>query len=258
MSDSPDDTPDDRDEQRGGQPDQGGQPQGGQPQGGQPQGGHSQGGQPRGGQPQGGQPQGGQPQGNHQQGGQPPQGQYPQQAYQTGPGMGEIFNRPETKSEMKIGIIIYAAISVGLGITGFGLSLAGGSGPGAGLGFGGAGVLILIGALLLSPLIAAVLGLRVADGLDEQPEKFIYGTVAVIGFVGTLVSFVIGIVFFVISSSGPGGASTNIIGNLILPLIFAAIGVAIAGVIAAWTELNVVPGGGGYQRSQQSVSRGQR
>lgn len=170
--------------------------------------------------------------------------------------MGEIFNRPETKSEMKIGIIIYAAISVGLGITGFGLSLAGGGGA-AGT-FGGAGLVILLGALLLSPLIAAVLGLRVADGLDEQPDNFIYGTVAVIGFVGTIVSFVIGIVFFVISSSGPGGASTNVIGNLILPLLLAAIGVAIAGVITAWAELNVVPGGGGYQRSQQSVSRGQR
>lgn len=243
MSDSPDDNEGDEPDgggrsdparqprggqPRGGQP-QGGQPQGGQPQGSQPQGGQPQGGQPPSGQPQGGQPQGGQPQGQYQQ----PQGPPPGQAYQTGPGVGDIFNRPTTMNEIKLGIVVFAAVSLGLGLSGFGLSLA--SNPGGGVSPFGASVLILLGAIVLSPLLASILALRIADQLDDEPQNMVLSTAATVGFGGTIVAWFIAIIFVLLSTSGPGGVDFV---QLLLGMILEGIGVAVAGVVAAWATLN--------------------
>lgn len=86
------------------------------------QGDGSQSGQPEGGQPQGVQQQNGQPQGGHgqPQGRQaPPQGGQPQgqpAPAQTGPSVGDIFSRPDTMTEIKVGIAVFAMIGAGLGI----------------------------------------------------------------------------------------------------------------------------------------------
>lgn len=241
MSDSPDDQDDDGqgeapEEDVSDQEDEGqtqeSEPQHGQPREGQPQPGQPSGDQTRGGQPQARQTQGGQPQAG-QTGYQPPQGQPPQQGYQTGPTVGEIFERRETMSEIKLGLVIFAAVTLGLGISGFGLSLAAGS---AGTGFfGGAGGFIIIGALVLSPLIAAVLGIRFAGELVDQPDNLILASAAVVGSVGTLVAWFVGIIFFLLSSSAGGGG--GFVGELFLPVIVEAIGVGITGALAAWAVL---------------------
>lgn len=242
MSDSPDDREgdghDEPPEEDVTDHDDEGQPQEGEPQQEQPHKGHPQPGQPasdhtRGGQPQARQTQGGQPQAG-QPGYQAPQGQPPQQSYQPGPTVGEIFERRETMSEIKLGLVVFAAVTLGLGISGFGLSLAAGT---AGTGFfGGAGGFIIIGALVLSPLIAATLGLRSARELANQPDNLVLASAAVVGSVGTLVAWFVGIIFFLLSSSGGGGG--GLVGELFLPVIVEAIGVGITGALAAWAVLN--------------------
>jgi hypothetical protein len=136
-------------------------------------------------------------------------------------------------NEIKLGVVVFAAVSLGLGITGFGFSLA--SGAGGRVSPFGASVLILLGAIVLSPLLASILALRIADQLDDEPQNMILATAATVGFAGTVLAWFIAFIFVVLSTSGPGGID---FAQVLLGMIFEGIGVAIAGVVAAWAALN--------------------
>lgn len=191
-------------------------------------------GQPESGRATGGQPASGQPQG--QQGGEPRssyQGQ-PQGGYQTGPGVGDILNIPETKNELKIGVVLNALLSIGFAIGALGAST---------LPFGGqfgATTIALTGPVAIAPLVGVLLGIRQADVLEDQPGNILMGNAGVTTFVGTfvmmLIAFILG--WFIAGGSGIG----QVIVDYIIVFLITAIGAAIVAVGTVWTVQNIVPG----------------
>lgn len=186
-------------------------------------------GQPGGSQPQGG---AGQPQG----GGQPPR------QYDTGPGIGDIFNRVETKNEMKIGTVLYAMVAIGLGVTALGSSIiSGGTGGVGGLAVSGVAAIGL--ALLLGPIIALVVGIRQADQLEDQPDNLLYANAALTAFVGTIVVYVIGLIIMLVTATSPTSPNLGqVISNTIGPIIVAGIGSGVTAAGAAWAVTSIEPG----------------
>lgn len=217
MSNSPDDQP--------------GQGQGGGQHGGQPQGGQPQGGQPAGGQPAGGQPAGGQPQGQYQGGGAPAGG------YQTGPGMGDIFSIPETKNEIKVGVVLNVLLSIGFALAALGASTLPFGGGGVGIGATAVGV---TGAMAVAPVVGVVLAIRHVEELSDQPDNLLMGTAGVNGFAGGLLLMFLSFIFSFLIAGG-GGLGQVLVDILIMQFI-AAIGVAVVAVGTVWIVQNFVPG----------------
>lgn len=177
-------------------------------------------------QPQDGQPEAGQAAGAA---GQP--------AYRTGPGVGDIFSIPETVNEMKIGILLNVLIAIGIGFVALGLSTQSGGGVG---GFFGAGGIGTMSGLILTPLVGAVIGLRQAATIDDQPGNVLYANAVVTTLVGTFLLMLIAMVLslLIAGSSNLGQA----LGNAILPFLIGAIGAALVAAGAVWADVNVVPG----------------
>lgn len=189
-----------------------------------------------------GQAGGNQPQGGQRAGG-APQGQPPQGAYQTGPGISDIFSRPETMKEIKVGLLVYAIISAGLGIGAFGLTTISGTGA-AMMAAGFVFLLTMLSPFILGAAIAGFLGLRHASELDDEPQNLLLGTSAFTGFAGTIVMFVVGFIFSMLaasgSGSGGGGGGSGALGDMILPLLIVCVGAAIAGAGCAWVGQNIL------------------
>ena len=204
-----------------GQPQPGNGPQGGpqgQP-GGQPQ---AQGGPQGQGQPPGGPgPQGAQggPQGGYQQGGR-------RQPVQTGPSVGDIFSRPDTKEEIVSGVVLYAMLGVGLFVAAFLIPLA-------------ANVFtmsfMLFGALALGPLLAVILADRQDEALESVPDTLVYATSAVTALGGTVAYGIIAAIGGAIGDSIGSGGGAGLVSAGFSPgdYIIGAILVAIAGAVAA-------------------------
>jgi hypothetical protein len=237
----------------------GGQPQGpggagvGAGAGAPPQGqqGPPQGGRPQGqqGPPQGGQPPGQQPQGGYQQGG-------ARQPVQTGPSVGDIFSRPDTKEEMISGVVLYAMLGVGLFVAAFLIPLATSVFTMS---------LMLFGALALGPLLAVVLADRQDEALDSVPDALVYATAAVTAIGGTIAYGIIAAVGGAIGDSvGSGGGGVITAGFSPGDYILGALLVAIAGAVAAValvalnrTVLADSPAPRGGQRQPPAQGQGQ-
>lgn len=194
-------------------------------------------GQPRGagGQPQG-QPAAQQPQGGYQQGG-------ARQPVQTGPSVGDIFSRLDTKNEIKVGIAAFTLIGVGAGL----VTILSGLTSQGGLGFG-FGVLIAVGSLAVTPALGGLFGLRQSDNLNDTPDTLTYATAAVTGAAGTVLLGIIVVIASAIAAGGGGGGGA---GQLFVALIFAAIGSAVAGAGTAWAERNLPSDGRGPAQPPQ-------
>lgn len=181
------------------------------------------------GRPQGGQPQGGQPQGQPQSG---PGGGQPAPA-QAGPGIGDVFNRQDTLSEIKLGVASYAVVGVGLGL---GILLTGLLSDTTDPGYFVA-LITFLGTFALPPLVGVVVALRQADTLTGPPENLRLATAGVTGAAGGFVMLLIVSIFAAIGlDTGSGGASLGSapgIGDIFLPAIFISIaaGVTAAGVV---------------------------
>lgn len=238
MSDTPNDDSGDGSEgeqSEGGQP-EGGQPQGGQPQGGQPQGGQG-GGQPSQGQPQGQAPQGGaQPQGQAPQG--QPQGQAQRAPVNTGPSVGDILNRRDTKGEIKIGVAIFALVGAGVGLAIFlNAIIADTTDPGYTIAVFG-----YLASFALPPLVSAIVAFRQQEQLADIDQTLRLATAGATGAAGGLVMILVTTILSIISlDTGQGGQLLGIpeFGDVILPAILIAIasGVAAAGIVWALNNL---------------------
>jgi hypothetical protein len=201
------------------------------------------GGQAPGGQPQGAPAQGGQGQG-YQQG--PPQG-----GYQTGPGVGDILNIPETKTEMKVGILLNVLLSVGFAFAALGVSTIS-TGFGTGLGSLGG---VTGGAMAITPLVGVLLGLRQSDVLDDQPLSLVYANAGVTTAVGTFVLLLLTMILGLIIA-GASGQLGNVLGQMLLPYIITVVGAGLVAAGAVWTDRNVLPGPSRVAaQSQQSQAR---
>jgi hypothetical protein len=252
MSNQPGDGDDDRETEEGGQSPNN-QPQGGQPPNNQPQGGQPPNNQPQGGQPPNNQPQGGQPPNNQPQGGQPPNnqpqgGQYPggqQQQYrggrgppqQAGTGVGDIFNREDTKNQIIQGIVLFAAIGVGLGLIVI-LSDALADQRAAGWGSGP----------LLAPIVAVLLAQNHTDTLAEIEDSLAYATTAVTVSAGTIVLSLLTWISAEIVSDSEGFSNEFVdvsvstvpdLGDALLVWVATAIGVAVIGLLILAVDRNL-------------------
>jgi hypothetical protein len=236
----------------------GGQPQGpggagvGAGAGAPPQGqqGPPQGGRPQGqqGPPQGGQPPGQQPQGGYQQGG-------ARQPVQTGPSVGDIFSRPDTKEGIISGVVIYAMVGLGIFLAAFLVPL-------------GASVFymatMLAGALALGPTLAVILADRQDEELSTVPDNLVYANVAVTALAGTLVFGFLaafgGAIGNSVGSSGITTAGSFAAGDYILAVILVSIAAAVAAVVVVALNRTVLadsPAPRGGQRQPPAQGQGQ-
>ena len=202
--------------------------------------------------PQTGAGQSGQAQGSPQQPGQPQGGyQQGQQQVQTGPSIGDIFNRQDTMAEIKYGVVILALLGVGIGIGMFGVTNA--LTGGAGGGFAGLSLL----SLLALPFVVGVIGTMVLaerqnDDLDEVANNLVYATIAVTGFVGTVVAFLIA---WILAGLGAGNVGFN---GIFVPMLLGALGAAVAGAGVVWADRSLLSSSPAQAQQPQPHQQSQR
>lgn len=191
--------------------------------------------------------------GGHAEGRQPEDGQpadqpageasggYQRQAqgtYQRGPGIGDIFSIPETKTELKIGVLLNVLVALGFGFGALGMSTF--SAGFGGFGSVGAVTLGLTGSISVAPIVGMYLGVRQMSVLDGQPDNVVLGNAAVTTFIGVFVMLLLSLILALII----GGSSTlgNTLGNMLLPYLITAIGAGAVAAGSAWAVENIVPG----------------
>jgi hypothetical protein len=161
--------------------------------------------------------------------------------------MGDIFSIPETKNEMKIGVLLSVLLSVGLAFGALGLTTMSTGIGGIGAGFGSIGI---SGAIVLAPVLGLFLGVRQADVLEDQPGNIPLGNAAVTAFIGSFVFLLLSLLLGLIIS-GSTGSLGNVLGQMILPYLITAIGAAVVAAGSAWAVRNVRPGPSRAQAPQQ-------
>jgi hypothetical protein len=168
-----------------------------------------------------------------------------QQQTQTGPSIGDIFNRGDTMREIKAGVVLHAVLGVGIGLGMLGVtnSVSGGAG-----GFAGAVSLL---SLVAIPIVVGVVGavvasLRQNEELGDVANNLVYGTSAVTGFVGTIVTFIIAWILAGVSFDGVFG-----------PMILGALGAAIAGAGTVWTHRGYLADTGRQSRQGEQYQQPQ-
>ena len=140
------------------------------------------------------------------------------------PAMGDIFNREDTKDELKIGVTLFALVGLGIGL---GVLLADIFEEGV-LGNGEAGI-------YLAPLLAIIIAQRISDGLADLPDNLALGTAATTALAGTIVLGLIAWIFNEITFD-----VTPDLGDFLLPLIGMAIGAAVVGAAMVWVDRNLL------------------
>ncbi|MEF8908495.1 MAG: hypothetical protein V5A13_11580, partial [Haloarculaceae archaeon] len=148
------------------------------------------------------------------------------QPVQTGPSVGDIFSRPDTKDEIVSGVVVYAMVGLGIFLAAFLVPL-------------GANVFymatMLAGALALGPTLAVILADRQDGELSDVPDNLVYANVAVTALAGTLVfGFLAGFGGAIgnsVGSSGIATAASFAPGDYILAAILVSIAAAIAAVV---------------------------
>lgn len=173
-----------------------------------------------------------------------------QQTVQTGPSIGDIFNRQDTMREIKGGVVLFAVLGVGIGLGMFGItnSVSGGAG-----GFAGA---LSLFSLVAIPIVVGVVGalvvsLRQNEELGGVANNLVYGTVGVTAFVGTVVTFVIA---WILAGVGGGGVSFD---GVFGPMILGALGAAVTGAGTVWTHRGYLADTGGQHRPTEGYQQPQ-
>lgn len=177
--------------------------------------------------------QGGQqsPQGGQQppQGGQPPAGQQRRQPVQTGPGMGDILNRQDTKGELKTGIVVFVSVAIGIGLAYF-------------LGDAFQEDLLQNSALAIFAqiqvggvlILAAYVGHQQSTSLVDVEEKLVLGTVAITAAAGAVLFELVLWIFSQLTFD-----DTAELGDILPWWIAVAIGAAVVTVIIAYADRNL-------------------
>lgn len=140
------------------------------------------------------------------------------------PAIGDIFNREDTKDELKIGVTLFALVGLGIGL---GVLLAD---------IFEEGVLAsqTIG-IYMAPLLAVIVSQRISEMLVDLPDNLALGTAAVTSLAGTIVLGLIVWLFNEITFD-----VTADLGDLLLPLIGMAIGAAVVGAAMVWVDRNLL------------------
>jgi len=140
------------------------------------------------------------------------------------PGMADIFNRDDTKDELKIGVVLFSLVGLGLGL---GMLLAD---------IFEEGVLTnQTAGIYLAPLLAIIVAQRISDVLTDLPDNLALGTAAVTALAGTVVLGLIAWIFNEITFD-----ATFDLGDFLLPLIGMAIGAAVVGAGMVWVNRNLL------------------
>ena len=136
------------------------------------------------------------------------------------PGMGDIFNREDTKGELKAGVALFAITGLGIGLGLFLIDILDDD-----VLFAVSGGIMVTAPLMLAPVLASLVAIRANDALDELPDNLVFGTAAISALVGTLVMGLLVWLFVEIAFDG-----TPDIGDVFMGWLGAGIGAAIAAV----------------------------
>ena len=142
------------------------------------------------------------------------------------PGLGDIFNRTDTKTELKLGVAVFGLVGVGLGL---GVVLADAFESGV-FGWG-----LLAAGIVLAPLLAVLIGQRQSGELAGLPDNVTYGTAAITAIAGTLT---LGVVVWVFGGILDDFAVPDL-GDFLLPVIGMGLGAAVAAVGVIWVMENL-------------------
>lgn len=153
--------------------------------------------------------------------GQPQEVPQQEQEGQTGPGMGDIFNREDTKRELKAGVALFAITGLGIGLGLFLIDIL----DEDVLVFGVSGGIMVNAPLMLGPVLAGLVAIRSDEELVELPDNLVFGTVGISALVGTLVMGILVWLFIEIAFDG-----TPDLGDVFMGWLGAGIAAAIAGV----------------------------
>lgn len=148
-----------------------------------------------------------------------------------------VLSKPNTKSQIEVALLYYAAVGVGVGLSMYStVSVFGGGLLGSVVGriiaVGG-----LVSALAIGPALGGPLGLYVAHRLRaEETDRQLYATAGFGAFGGHVLMVVVVIVFISLGSSGGGGGGFDI-DQTLRPIVFGGFGAAVAAVGAAYAML---------------------
>ncbi|WP_254861809.1 hypothetical protein [Halovivax gelatinilyticus] len=144
--------------------------------------------------------------------------------------MGDIFNREDTKNELKIGVVFFALAGLGVGL---GVFLA----EALESDFAEMAFYILAAGFTLPVLVAIVTAQRQASELSELPDNLVLGTAGVTAIAGTLVMGLLLWLFGEMAFDNFGD-----LGDIILPLVGLGIGAGAAAAGMVWVMRNLIDG----------------
>lgn len=155
----------------------------------------------------------------------------------------KIFAEEDTRNRIILIIAVYAITGLGIGLAGyFTLNAFGGGGSNMGSEFISAVFLIIavVFVALVGVPIAVLLAPRVSEKLD-RPNIETYATMGVGVFVGHLVMFIFTVILIGSNLGGGSGSGADGgmgMGDFFVPMMLAAVGVALAGNITIYLTRN--------------------
>lgn len=144
-----------------------------------------------------------------------------------GPSMGDIFNRTDTKNEIKIGVVFFALVGLGLGLGAFVAQALESD-------FERMAMELLMVGLILPSLVAVLIAQRQSSELGDLPDNLAFGTAGVTALAGTLV---LGLLIWLF---GEMIADFGDLGDILLPLVGLGIGAAAVSVGMIWVMRNLI------------------
>jgi hypothetical protein len=157
----------------------------------------------------------------------------------------EVFTEVDLRSTLLNIVAVYTIAGISIGVAGFfTIDAFGGGGSDIGSQFI-TGVFLIISVVFVALVgvpIAVSLAPRVSDGLRESNVQT-YATVGVGIFLGQVAMFVTSFVILGSKVSGSGGSSASgsgggALGEFFVPMLFVALGVAVAGVAVVYLSRN--------------------
>ena len=150
-----------------------------------------------------------------------------QTSQNAGPSMGDIFNRTDTKNEIKIGVVFFALVGLGLGLGAFVAQALESD-------FEFLAMELLTIGLILPSLVAVLIAQRQSNALGDLPDNLAFGTAGVTALAGTLV---LGLVLWLF---GEMIDDFGDLGDILLPLVGLGIGAAAVSVGMIWVMRNLI------------------
>ncbi|NGM68550.1 hypothetical protein G6M89_05905 [Natronolimnobius sp. AArcel1] len=149
----------------------------------------------------------------------------------------DIINKESTKTQLMVIVGVFAGVGIGMGITGyftFDMFASGEEGVDA---MTGAiiGIAAFMGVAIATPILGALLAVRASSVLQSEPDNQVFATVGAGAFVGHVLAFILAS-FIITQQLGEGSGFE--FGEMIVDTVLAAVGAALASVVAVYLVRN--------------------